>query len=266
LQVQLNYLFSMFENRVNFLRWENMYFDPDPARDFITTLPGTARNVSNFGQRALAPDNFSHSISLSAGFDLPLASRLTSTAVFALMRQNETLLPYSVSTLGGDLTEDSLAWNDLSKLPRDRADAKIQTLRFDLECAITPFSQLNLRPFVRYYKLDNNIPTAQWQYVTQDAAGTNGSGNLRNKVLNLPWAFDKLKLGIDVSRYVSFWRTTLGAGYARESINREFREATTDENIFEASVRTRPINRLSVSAAYLLGGSQKRWVQLQGYQ
>lgn len=252
-QLQLNYLLSMFENRVDRLRWENMHFDPDPGRDFITTLPGTARNVSNLGQRALAPDNYSHSISLSAGFDLPLASRLTSTAVFALMRQNETLLPYSASTLGGDLTEDGLAWNDISKLPRDRADAKIQTLRFDLEYAITPFSQFNLRPFVRYYKLDNKIPTSLWRYATQDAAGTNGNVASNNKVRNLPYAFDKLKLGIDVSRYVSFWRTTLGAGYTRERIDREFREAATDEDILEASVRTRPISRLSFSAKYLLG-------------
>lgn len=252
-QVQLNYLFSMFENRIDALRWENMYFDPDAGRDFITTLPATTRNVSNFGHRALAPDNFSHSISFSAGLNLPLGSRLTSTAALAFMRQNETLLPYSASSLGGDLTGDGLAWNDLSKLPRDRADAKIQTLRFDLEYAITPFSQLNLRPFARYYKLDNKIPTSLWRYATQDAAQTNGSVASNNKVRNLAYAFDRLKLGIDVSRYISFWRTTLGAGYARERIDREFREATTEENILQASVRTRPINRLSLSAAYLLG-------------
>ncbi|MBI5472309.1 MAG: MtrB/PioB family outer membrane beta-barrel protein [Ignavibacteriae bacterium] len=253
IQAQLEYHFSSFENRIDVLRWENIYFDPDAGRDYVSTLAGTPRNVSSFGQRSLAPDNFSHSVSLSAGIDLPMESRLTSTAAFTLMRQNEVLLPYSASTLGRDLSVDSLAWNNPRKLPRERADAKIQTLRFDLEYSINPINLLNVRPYVSYFKLDNKGVTAQWRYVTQDVAGTNGSVAIVSKVRNLPYAFDKLKFGLDLRHYVPFWRTTLRAGYARESINRDFREAKTDENIFEASVRTRPINRLTFSAAFLYG-------------
>ncbi|MBI3003816.1 MAG: MtrB/PioB family outer membrane beta-barrel protein [Ignavibacteriales bacterium] len=252
-QVQLNYLYSMFDNRIDVLRWENIYFDPDAGLDYIATLAGTPRNVSNFGQRALAPDNFSHTFSLSAGFDLPLDSRLTTTAVVALLRQNEVLLPYSASTLGGNLTGDGLSWNDPKKLPRDRAGADMQTIRFDLDYTMNPFDQLNVRPFVRYYKLKNNTPTERWQYVTQDASNTNGSVNIKNKVLNHPYAFDKLKFGLDVRNSFSSLRTTLGVGFARESINRDFREAATDENIFELSVRTRPFNTLSLAAEYRFG-------------
>jgi len=254
-QAQLRYLFSLFENNVRSLRWENMYFTPDAGVDFISTVPGTARNVSGFGQRSLAPDNFSHAISLAAGLDLPFDSRLTSTAAFGSMRQNKRLLPYSVSALGGDVSAngDGLNWNDPNKLPRKRADAEMRTFRIDLDYVINPIGPMNLRSFVRYYKLDNMTTTADWRYVTQDVAGTNGDVNYRNYRRNLAYAYDKLKFGFDLRHYFSFWRTTLGVGYARESISRDFREANTGENILDASVRTRPFAGLSLSGAYLYG-------------
>ncbi|MEX1277007.1 MAG: MtrB/PioB family outer membrane beta-barrel protein [Bacteroidota bacterium] len=255
-QVQLKYLFSSFGNSVESLRWENIYFTPDAGRDFIATVAGTPRHVSGFGQRSLAPDNFAHSVSLSAGFDLPFESRLTSTAVFGLMLQDEGLLPYSVSPLGGDLHPDrgdGLNWNDPGKLPRTSAEAEMQTVRFDVEYTINPIPQLNVRPFIRYYALDNKTPIAQWRYVTQDVAGTNGDVDYRNFRRNLAYAYDKLKYGLDVRQYFSFWRTTLGMGYARESINREFREADTDEHLFELSIRTRPAGRLTLAGSYLYG-------------
>lgn len=255
-QAHLKYIFSTFNNKVDVIRWENIYFTPDARADFIATVPGTPRNVSGFGQRSLAPDNFSHSISLSAGFDLPLGSRLTSTAAFGYMRQDGRLLPYSFSTLGGDLHPtrgDGLNWNNPNKLPRATADAQMRTMRFDLEYTINPISPLNLRAFVRYYKLANETPTAEWRYVTQDVAGTNGDVDYRNYRRNLAYAYNKLKFGLDARHSFSFWRTTLGLGYARESISRDFREANTGENILEASVRTRPADRLSLSAAYLYG-------------
>lgn len=253
---RLNYAFSAFDNRVDVMQWENLYFTADPGADFITTVPGTERNVSDFGQRSLAPDNFSHSVSLSAGFELPLESRLTSTVALGYMLQDERLLPYSSSTLGGDLHPergDGLDWNDPNKLPRATANAKMRTTRFDLEYTINPVSRLNLRPFVRYYKLDNMTPTAQWRYVTQDVAGTTGDVDYRNFRRNLAYAYDKLKFGLDVRQYFSFWRTTLGLGYAYENINRKFREADTGENILGVSVRTRPANKLFLSAGYLYG-------------
>lgn len=247
-QLQLRYVLSIFENEIDVLRWENMFFAPDPGMDFVATVAGTPRNVSNFGLRSLAPDNVSHTVSLSSGFDLPFESRLSSTITFGSMRQNERLQPYSVSTLGGDATGDGLAWNDLDKLPRARADAEMQTLRVDLEYSVSPIAGLNVRPFLRYYDLDNKTPVAEWRYVSQDAAGTNGAVNYRNFRRNLAYAYNKVTAGVDVRQYVPFWRTTLGLGYARVGIKRDFREADTDEDKFEFSLRARPSRMLSVSA------------------
>ena len=255
-RAQVNYLFSMFDNRVEFMRWENIYFTPDAGSDYITTIPGTARNVSNFGERSLAPGNFFHNVTLSAGLNLPFDSRLTSTVAFGLMQQDEQLLPFSFSTLGRDINPtfgDGFNWNDPDKLPLSTADAEMRTIRFDLDYTINPISRLSLRPFVRYYKLENNTPTTQWRYVAQDVAGTDGNVNYRNYRRNLAYAYDKLNFGLDARHYFSFWRTTLSVGYTRENINREFREADTEENIFQASLRTRPVERLTLSAGYIFG-------------
>lgn len=255
-QVRLNYLLSGFNNKIETLRWENVFFSPDSGSDFISSVPGATRNISNFGQRTLAPDNISHSVSFSAGLDLPLESRLTATAVLGLMKQNMHLLPYSNSTLGGDIAPnngDGLNWNNIDKLPREKAEAEMQTIRFDVIYTINPISRLNLRPFFSYYKLDNNTPIDQWRYVTQDVAGTNGDVNYRSLRRNLPYAYEKQKFGIDIRHYISYWRTTMGLEYKRESIQRKYRETDTDENIVRASVRTRPTNRLSLKAGYLYG-------------
>jgi len=256
LQGQLSYLLSVFENDTESMRWENMFFAPDSAADYTTTVAGTPRNVASFGQRALSPDNLAHTVTLSGGVALPRDSRLTSTAVFGFLKQDSDLLPYSASTLGGDRDAtfgDNLDWNDPAKLPRSKADAEMRTLRLDGDYTINPFTRTNLRAFARYYDLDNKTPSAQWRYVTQDAANTNGAVNYRNFRINLPYAYEKMSFGLDAKQHFTFWRTTLGVGYERQGIDRKFREANTDEDILKASVRTRPVDKFSLSAGALFG-------------
>jgi len=254
-QVQLNYLFSIFENRIDNLTWENIYFSPVSGADFISTVPGTPRNVSTFGRRSLAPDNIYNNISLTLGINLPLESRLTSTFAMGFMNQDEQLLPYSFSSLGGDTsaTGDGLSWNNPAKLPQQTANASIKTMRLDVDYSINLFDRFNLRPFLRYYDLNNETPTLQWKYVTQDAANTNGTVSYVNYRRNLAYSFTKLNFGVNAGYYLTFWRTSFNLGFTRENIDREFREANTTENIFEGRIRFRPVNMLSLSVGYLYG-------------
>lgn len=256
IQLKLDYLFSNFTNKISSSRWQNLFFAPDAGKDYIATVAGTPRNVSNYGQRALAPDNYSNSILFSAGIDLPLDSRFNATVVLGSMKQNQELLPYSFSTLGGDLLAgvgDGKNWNDVSKLPRLSAEADMSTVRFDMEYTINPIKRLNVRAYMRYYKLENNTPTNEWRYVTQDAANTNGTVSDLNERYNLAYAYSKQKFGIDLKHYLPFWHTNLGVKIAKESITRDFRESNTDENTLEASLRSRPTQRLSFTASYLFG-------------
>jgi MtrB/PioB family decaheme-associated outer membrane protein len=244
-QANLAYLLSDFENNIDTLIWQNPFFIPT-GPDFIATVAGTPRHVSIFGQRALPPDNRYHNVSGSIGFDLPMASRLTASAAYGWMKQNEALLPYSISNLGFD-------WADPGKLPRANADAEINTTLLNLDYTVNPVARLNLRAFYRYYDLDNKTGSAQWEYVTQDTANTNGTVNYRNLRINLPYAYDKQNYGLDARYTLAFWRTTLGLGYEREEIDREFREADTDENIYRISLNTRPAGWVNLRASYLFG-------------
>ncbi len=252
-QLQAGYSLSSFDNELDATRWDNIYFTPNAGADYATTVPGTARNVAAYGQRSLAPDNVSHQLSLATGINPTFGGRFTSTVIWAYMRQNQELLPYSASTLGGDVNGDGLDWNDTGKLPRDKANAKMTTLRINAAYSFNPLRRLTVRPFIRFYNLDNNTPTEEWKYVTQDVAGTNGDVNYRSYRRNLAYAYQKLAFGAEARQSVSFWRTTVGLGYTREGIDRDFREASTDENIFEISLRTKPANPVSFSAKYRYG-------------
>jgi hypothetical protein len=238
-QVRAEYLFSDFANRVDTLQWENVYATP--------AFPGATydvwdRSVSVYGVRPLPPDNRYHNLSGSFGADLPKASRVTATASYGRLEQNETLLPYSYNV-------DQLA---MKTLPRSSADAQINTTYFTADYAFSALSRLNVLAFYRRYDLSNETPSNQWQYVTSDTSNLNGTVAYVNKRVNVPYGWDRQNFGAEGT-----WRlprrSSLTLGYEFEDIAREDREADTAENIFRATWRTRASRKLSFEARFLQG-------------
>ena len=182
-----------------------------------------------------------------------MASRLTATASYGKMEQDETLIPYSTSDFGGTVT----AFSSTSALPRLDADAEIETKLVNFDYTINPIERLNLRAFYRFYNLDNNTTEANWRYVTSDALpnGDADSGNptFKNQRVNLAYAYDQQNYGLDATYNLPVARTTLGLGFEREEIDRDYREADTEENSYKVSVRTRPADWLSLRGKYLYG-------------
>lgn len=271
-QALFTYLLSGVENNIDTLRWQNPYTADADGSGFDIWNNGTSAtafyNVASFGQRALAPDNRYQNASLSLGFDLPMASRLAATLSYGMMDQDETLLPYSSSSFGS-----ATAFNSTNILPRSNADAEINTTMFNADYSINPIDRLNLRAFVRYYDLNNKTPQSDWWYVTDDtistANATSGETTELNKRVNLAYSYDQTNYGLETSYSLPFWRTTLGLGYEREDIDREFREANTEENKFKGSVKTRPTDWLTLRAKYLYGdrdgGTYNNTVTAQSY-
>lgn len=242
IQMQVSYLLSKFENNVPSLTWQSMFYGPTGTNNYNNTI---GRTVSTYGRTSLDPDNRYQNITFTLGVNLPLESRLAATASYGLMEQDETLLPYSYSTLTTD-------WNSTSKLPRTKSDAEIKTTMFNLDYTINPIDRLNLRAFYRYYNLDNNTWTSQWNYTTADTMTVAGHWSAPNhKRVNLAYAYDKQNFGLDANYSFSF--ATIGLGYEREDIERDFREADTEEDIFKGSVSLRPAKWLSLRAKYLHG-------------
>jgi len=249
-QANLTYLISKFDNNIDTLTWQNIYTD---------TAAGTSeawdRPVGTFGRRALPQDNLYQNISLALGVDLPLNSRLTATAAYGLAEQDETLIPYSTNgTLDAVAEGDGLAWNDPAKLPRKSAKAEVETKMFNLDYSINPIQRLNLRAFYRYYDLANNTPTSEWRYVTGDTLSTpDGEVEYLNERRNLTYEYDKQDYGVDANYTLPIWATTLGLGYQREEIDRQYREADTNENIYKLSLRSRPAKWLNFRTKYQYG-------------
>ncbi|MFN2239747.1 MAG: MtrB/PioB family outer membrane beta-barrel protein [Thermoanaerobaculia bacterium] len=241
-----------FENNIDTMRWQSIYFGPSSAgldynKDVILAGDAIARRaVSVFGQRSLFPDNDATQATLSLGFDAPLDGRFTATAAAGRLRQDETLLPYSYSSLAAD-------WDSTEKLPRLTAEAAIDTLLIDLQYVMTPVRGLRVRPFLRSYQLDNDTPADQWHYVTQDtASSTTGGTTYKNQRVNLAYGFDRQNYGVETT-----WQgrrgSSLGLRLENESVDRDFREADTDELIIRATGRFRPLPRLTIRGGYTFG-------------
>lgn len=115
-----------------------------------------------------------------------------------------------------------------------------------------PTPRVNVRAYARSYDLNNDTPSSQWQYVTQDTSNLNGTVSYVNKRVSLPYAWDRLNIGADATWRVAP-RTSLLVGYERESTGRDFREADTGENIFRATLRARAFRGANIEARVLFG-------------
>ncbi|HEY4706404.1 MAG TPA: MtrB/PioB family outer membrane beta-barrel protein [Thermodesulfobacteriota bacterium] len=244
-QIQFSYLLSAFENEVDSLTWENIFFEPTSGTSTTVEDGATDRRFSTIGRTALYPDNIYQNVTLSTGLNLPMDSRLDATVSYSRFDQNEDLLPYSASDLGLD-------WDSLSNLPRTEADAKMNATYLRINYSVNPASRLGLRTFYSYYGLNNDTKTDDWYYVTQDAASnTSGGVSSTNQRRNLAYAYTKQNYGLDA--YYLFGGSRLGAGYEREDTGRDFREADTVEDMLKASLSTRLAGAINLKLKYLYG-------------
>lgn len=237
-QLRAEFQVTQFANDADKLVWRNLYATPTTAGGTTETWD---RLVSVYGQRALPPDNSYQNTTLQGGLNLPFDSRLTLSAAFGAMTQNETLLPYSYATMNANV------------LPRATADARMNTLHYTAEYTVTPLKQLNLRGFYRLFDLDNETPASNFQYVTQDVANTNGTVSFKNKRVSQAFEYDRRNIGFDGSYRLPSLKSTIGVGYEHEQTERAFREAATWENIWRANWRLQPFNWFSLRTRFSTG-------------
>jgi len=235
---QFEYLYSDFANEVDTLVWQNVYTTAQPG----ATYDVWDRAVSTFGRRPLPPDSRYHNLSVGFAGDLPLESRLSARVAYGRMEQNEPLLPYSFNS---DILADST-------LPRTNAGAEIATTQVLVDYVINPAPRLNVRAWARRFGLDNNTPQEKWRYVTSDTPNLNGTVTFLNKRVNVAYATDRTNAGVDATYRLPL-RTSLMAGYERESLNRDFREADTTEDRLSLAVRTRAAHWANLRVRSILG-------------
>lgn len=236
-QIRGEYQYSQFANSIDTLRWENVYTSAAPGADFDVW----DRLVATVGARPLPPDNTHHLATVSGGVNLPAESRLSASLAFGQYDQNTALLPYASHSGAANRA-----------LPRPTADASIGTTAINADYVVNPWAGVNVRAFVRRYDLNNDTPSSQWQYVTQDTTNLNGTSSYVNKRISAAHAWDRTQGGADATFRLPA-RSRLTVGYEHDETKYSHREADTSENVLRASLRVRPTATVSMQLRYLFG-------------
>jgi MtrB/PioB family decaheme-associated outer membrane protein len=234
-QVRLNYTFSAFENSIDAVDWEN----PCGAG------AGGCRNPSGLGRYSTMPDNFAHTVSLAAGYSLPWwNTRFTAAGSYGFWRQDDTFLPYHISTTGNSTLEGATS-----------TDGEMHVGNLNLGLSTRPARDVSVRLRYRLYDLQNQTPHHAFGAVLAGSSDALAPGALGTARATEPYEYRKQNAGADVS-----WRVvrpiTLRAGYEYERWDRphEMREvADTNEHIFKAGADIKPWSWLQARFTYSHG-------------
>ncbi len=170
--------------------------------------------VPTRGRSSLAPSNEFDSVSVVLAKNLPLATRLIFNFNYGWLRQDEGLLPPTINS--------GLApYNTTAVLPRDTADASVNTTTYDVKLTSSPIDKLELKAGYRYYQHDNRTAAALFPTSFTDTADDT--------------------LEADPSEYVSWVSRTVNAeasyelvrrthiGFAWENMNTLYRNGIQNE-------------------------------------
>lgn len=222
---QFEYYLSNFKNANNSITWDNPFTG--------ASFPVTART-------SLPPSNNQQRFSLSGGVSLPYYTTVSTAAEYGIMKQDESLLPYSNNP-------SSIVTTPFS---RDTAKAEIDVKHFTLNLSSRPVARLGLNAKYKYYSTQNKTPRTLALYVTNDGTGAQKTVTSSGALYNLPYDYSQNQMKFDASYYL-FQGTTLKAGYDYETISRSFREINkTKEDTYRANLVSQYFSYASLGANY----------------
>jgi len=217
------YYFSDFKNNVDTLTWDNPFSVVD------------ALFAASKGLIDLAPDNQFHNVSISGSYmDLPLKTRISATAAWGWMKQDDALVPFTTNT--------AIA---APNLPKQSVDAKVETSLYNVLLTARPLSFMRVKGKLRYFEYDNHTERIRFP-------GSVSSDDFfsATPIVNLPTSYRKTKGGLDLSFDV-YRKTRLNLGYTTDQTRRTNREVSRQkDDIFSGSVDTSPYPWLDLRASY----------------
>lgn len=217
---------SLFRNGIDTLTWEN------PFRHASGAL------LIRGGRTDLYPDNDAYNAKMEYGRALPsiLNGHLNATVVLGAMRQNDKLIPPTVTggmgaASAGGFNGNFDSWNTTAALSRESANAALDTRLVNLKLSLVPAERLTVYGTVRHYETRNrtsytafNPQTGQYGYLIQDtnaATVFNGSNNIHYRSIPFQGRQDSYRLS---GEYQLRRRAVLTAEYEVEDFHRDYRE------------------------------------------
>jgi len=202
-QVQLAYKLSLFNNNIDSFSWQNPY---------QLRLPSTSGGyLDTFGGLSTAPDNQAHQISLNAAYRLASKTSLNGSFSYGLMLQDNPFLGYTVYPL---LTVDS-------PVPRQNADAKVETLHANLVFTTMPIKNVDIRSSYTYDQRSNNSPTNYYDVLRNDSENQITQLNSQTIRENLTYGRKQHRFKLDTG-YRFLAKNKLTIGYAYERYDRDY--------------------------------------------
>lgn len=259
----LKYGLSLYDNEVQTLIWDNTKQTVDKNGNSGSQQIGDA---SKQGQATSQPDNLAHTVSLAAGMDLPVHSRVDADIAYTRMLQNEDLLPYTInSALSTTTVVGNTPFNasDPTILPSKAAETD-QTLivqNYSLKNRI--FKPLGLEFRVRSEQLGNDSKEIEFEghaYIDQIWQNRNTNAADTHRI-----AFRKLTVGANAD-YDFLHSLRMGFDFTRESALREHREyRETEEDIISTKLSYRPFTWLSFNGKYKNSNRKAMEFELSDY-
>lgn len=246
--VQFGYRASRFENQVSTMIWDNPFRFTSSTDPGAYSSPGSGSiGGSNRGFADLAPDNDADSLFASGRFRLGGAWWAGGSVTYTDMKQDETLLPYTLNTAiqGIDFDGSTFDPTNPANLPAAKADREAKVLAANADLGTRFAENFGLVFRYRYYDYDNQSRRIEFPGYVRFHAVWEPIARV-----TAPYSFTKDDIGVELTWDMNA-KNDWSLGYNRVSWDRELREVdSTDEDILRLTFDSRAVERFAFRATY----------------
>ncbi len=251
---------SSFDNQISAQAFDN----PWRTADSVLGRPINSSYQSGpaSGLIDLYPSNEQEELTLTAvKSQLPGNGTLMATVSWNRMEQDDPLLPYTTNTAlvpGPRGADPPFVAADPANLPAVRANAEIESRLIHLRWTSRLSDAFDLKLHFRDSQVDNNTAQIVIPGFALEDQGWRNFFPAGGGFTNLPIAQSTTSYGADLS-YRAKARTKLTLSYAREEIDREFREVDESvEDRLKLQVDAKPAPWMDLRASYLTSDKEAK--------
>lgn len=245
------YRASKFENHVGTMYWDNPLRLTSSTDASAYSSPGSGSiGGSNRGFADLAPENDADTLYVNGRFKLGGNWWAGGGVNYTKMKQNDTLLPYTLNTAirGVDFDHSTFDPTNPANLPEQKFDGEVDVLAINADAGTRFAEDWGLTFRYRYYDYDNQSGRIEFPgYVRYHAVWEDIPR------ISVPYSYSKDDIGAELTwdmNTTSNWSLS----FNRQSWSREFREVdSSDDDTIRLAFDTRPLQKLQLRASYEIG-------------